>query len=485
MRTFFLFFCFYVISFLGNSQVVFQTVKHNFGDLESFSIRYVDIVLENKSPKVEWVLSVKKPREVVYIVTQQKMDIDSSIVLRFQVNPKQKGRFSYVIEVFTSDKAEPTRIKLSGNLLEVESGQNAFSDCPTFSDEPQGANKLNFDLTVVTIDKETKEKLSQSTVVLIQNGQAIWENQTNKNGRVKEKSTLGLSYFYATHEGYSPAELGAYINFKRNLIVLELERNEVIVIDPPFVDTTILVINEEILEEEEIIDEVIIEIETEIEEEETIVIVPDKIDSIPSVIIDNPSFEDLSTDNFDEKHFKPINVVFVLDVSSSMKQVDKIELMKYSLIQLAEMLRPQDQFGIVTYSTNTRVLLEPTSGGSTVEIIEEVGKLKAFGYTSGGEGIKLGYKTAYKSRIEDGVNLVIVITDGAFNRNSDDYKKYIKKYKKKGILLSVVGIKNKDVAVEKMEAVAKLGGGDFISIMKLADAQNNLKQEIRKKAFKR
>ncbi len=427
---------------------------------------------------MEWVLSVKKPREVVYLFSNQKMEKDSSIVLRFQVNPKEKGRFSYTIEVFTSDQADATKIKLSGNVLELEEGVNTFTSCPTFSDEPKGANKTSFDLTVVTIDKETKKELSHSKVVLIQNGQAVWEKETNKNGRVKEKSTLGLSYFYATHEGYSPAELGAYINFKRNFIVLELEKNEEIIIDVPFEDTTVLV-----FQEEEVIDEVIIEIETEIEETEVVEI--KEVNTVPLTEEESPSFEDLSTDNFDEKYFKPINVVFVLDVSSSMKQVDKIELMKYSLIQLAEMLRPQDQFGIVTYSTNTRVLLEPTSGGATDEIIAEISKLKAFGYTSGGEGIKLGYKTAYKSRIDDGTNLVIVITDGAFNRNSDDYKKYIKKYKKKGILLSVVGIKNKAVAAEKMTAVAELGGGSFISIMKLIDAQNNLKQDIRMKAFRR
>ena len=477
MRISLLFLFFFFLSFIGGTQVVFQQVKHNFGELESYSSRYVDIVLENKSSKLIWVLRVKKPRDVIYIISEQKIEKDSSIVLRFQVNPKQVGRFSYTIEIYTSDKAEATKVKLTGNLIELDQSTTSFTDCPTFSDEPKGSNTTNFELTVVTIDKETKKELSHSKVVLIQNGQAVWEKETNKNGRVKEKSTLGLSYFYASHEGYSSAEMGAYINFKRNFVVLELEKDEVIFVDPPLLDSTVIVVHEE-----EIIEEIIIEIEEEIEE--TNVVILEETDTITRVVHDQPSFEDLSTDNFDEKYFKPINVVFVLDVSSSMRQIDKIELMKYALIQLAEMLRPQDQFGIVTYSTNTRILLEPTSGASFEKIKNEVSKLKAFGYTSGGEGIKLGYKIAYKSRIENGTNLVIVITDGAFNRNSDDYKKYIKKYKKKGILLSVVGIKNKAVDADKMEAVAQLGGGDFISIMQLIDAQNNLKQAIRKNTFK-
>ena len=89
-----------------------------------------------------------------------------------------------------------------------------------------------------------------------------------------------------------------------------------------------------------------------------------------------------------------------------------------------------------------------------------------------------------RGKLVDGVNHVIVITDGAFNRSSDDYKKYVRKYKRKGINLSIVGIKNKEKDEDEMRDAAKLGGGNYIPIFKLADAQNNLKQEIRALTFK-
>jgi Ca-activated chloride channel family protein len=79
---------------------------------------------------------------------------------------------------------------------------------------------------------------------------------------------------------------------------------------------------------------------------------------------------------------------------------------------------------------------------------------------------------------------VIVITDGAFNRNSDDYKNYIKKYSKKGIKMSIVGIRNQEDDEEAMRQAAKLGGGSYIPIFKLVDAQNNLKQAVRLMCFK-
>jgi Ca-activated chloride channel family protein len=100
--------------------------------------------------------------------------------------------------------------------------------------------------------------------------------------------------------------------------------------------------------------------------------------------------------------------------------VDKIELMKYSLFQLTDMLRPQDKIGIVTYASDARVLLNTTSGDQKERIKKEVTELKAFGYTAGGSGIKLGFREAKRAMIPNGKNQVIVITDGAFNRNSED-----------------------------------------------------------------
>ncbi len=468
-----LLYVFILVSGFLSAQISFDKTKHDFGDLEPYSARYVDFILTNTGNKQEWLLSVKKPYEVVYINSNQFIEKDSSIVLRLQVNPKEKGRFNYKVEVFTSDRNEAVEIKLTGNLSEApETNTNSFTACPNFDDRPGGRDPNSFDLTVVTVDKETREELSKSAVRLIQNGRVIWTKVTDRNGKIKENATLGLSYFYAVHEGYKPAELGAYINFKRNYVILELERDpEPVIIEEP-VDTNDVVVVEIEPEAEEI--EIEIEIEEELAQEETTPIV----EELP------PALEELEKDNFDDEYFKPVNVVFVLDVSSSMKQVDKLELMKYSLYQLVDMLRSQDKIGIVTYSSNAQVMLKPTSGADKEKINEEVGDLKAFGFTAGGLGIKMGFKQAKRGYIEGGVNHVIVITDGAFNRQSQDYKKYVRRYAKKGIHMSVVGIKNKSVDEEEMREAAELGGGHFIPIQKLSDAQQNLNQAIRLLTFR-
>ena len=478
MRILSILFLLLIGSFQTEAQVVFDKTKYDFGNLEAYSNRFVDIVLTNKSEKQQWLLSVKKPMDVVYITSKQIIEKDSSIVVRLQVNPRQKGRFSYEVQIFSSDKGEATLVKLTGNLQEIDqSSTSAFTSCPDFSERPGGKNPNNFDLTVVTIYRQTREELSKSSVTLLQNGMEVWTKKTDTKGKIKSEATLGLSYFYADHEGYKPEELGAYINFKRNYIVLELDKDpnfEIEVPVPVIIDTTIVAVVPAPEPEPEI--EIVIEIEEKLED-----LVPTVDTSYTAEL--PPAFTDLDKDNFDEAYFEPVNVVFVLDVSGSMRDADKIELMKYSLAQLTEMLRPIDKIGIVTYSTNSRVLLAPTTGDKKDGIKSEISSLQAVGYTAGGEGIKLGFKEAKKAYIENGTNHVIIITDGAFNRNSTDYEKYIKKYAKKNIHMSVVGIKNKAVDEEKMRYAAELGGGHYVPIFKLADAQQNLRQEIRRLSF--
>jgi Ca-activated chloride channel family protein len=255
--------------------------------------------------------------------------------------------------------------------------------------------------------------------------------------------------------------------------VLELERKEEEIIPPVIIPETpdTLVASSETTTQE-------IEIEIQIEEH------VEPTTDLTEIAQAPPSLTDLDKDNFDPQFFNSINVVFVLDISSSMKQVDKMELMKYSLNRLTDLLRAQDKIGLVTYSSYADVLLPPTSGGDKNDIREKVEDLKAFGYTAGGTGIKLGFKQAKKGYIQNGVNHVVIITDGAFNRNSDDYKRYVKRYTKKGIHFSVVGIKNKPNDEDEMREAAKLGQGHYVPIFGLIDAQENLRQMVRLLTYK-
>ena len=456
------------------AQMQFSSTKHDFGELENYDNRFVDITITNKTPKQGYILSVRKPKEVVYIQNHALVEKDSTITIRFQVNPREKGRFSFEIEVYTSDKQDPTIVKLAGNLRNFgqETG-NSLTACPDFNSHPVGKKANDFDMTVITIDKITREELSQSTVSMIQNGRALWTEKTDKKGSIKKEAQIGLSYFFAKHDGYLTAEKGALISNDRNRVIIELVKDPSFVIpvpEPEPIPEIVIEIPEPVVA---VVPQPEIDLETELLEEVTT-----PLENTPTALTE------IDKENFDEQFFKPINVVFVLDISSSMNQSEKMELMKYSLNQLSDMLRSQDNVSIVTYATDTRVLLPTTKGDEKVAMQQEVDHLRASGMTAGGEGIKLGFKQADKGYLADGINHVIVITDGAFNRNSDDYKKYVKKYQKKGINMSIVGIKNQEKDEQAMRDTAKIGGGSYIPIFKLADAQNNLKQAIRALCFR-
>lgn len=479
-----LFVLIFALSFSTMSQIIFDKTNYDFDELFASSERFVDFKITNIGKKKEYLLSVRKPNEVTYLVNGQYLDTDSSLIIRLKPNSKKLGKFNYEVEVYTSDKLTPTILKINGNIKEFEENSlSAMQACPDFGSKPS-VYATNFKITVVTVDKETKEILSNSTVSMIQNGLPIGNWKTNKNGQIVEKIPLGYTYFYSTHLGYLPTEQGTYVNFQRNYIVLELNKdpkielpipienqNPTMPIEPAIAENQLEKIDSQVV----FLEEVPTTIETLVAKEPTT-----QTDEIVSV-----DFNQIPFENFDSKYFKPINVVFVLDKSSSMLQGDKLELMKYSLFQLTNYLRPEDKMSIVTYSSTAKVLVPPTAGNEKDFIKKLIEKIRPGGGTAGGDGIKLGFEQAVIGYIKDGANLVVVITDGAFNKNSDDYQKSIEKHKNLGINLSVVGIKNLVQDEAKMKEAAKIGNGRYVPIFKLADAQKNLIQEIRISAFRK
>lgn len=435
--------------------MVFSSLKHNFGDLESYDNRFVDISVANKGVKDGYILSVRKPSEVVYIQNKALVAKDSTLILRFQVNPQRKGKFSYTVSIFTSDRAEPHILTLTGNLLnlEIDNASN-YTACPDFNTRPISSNHNSFDLTVITIDAETKEEIEGSQVNFIQNGFSKWKEQTDKNGKIKKQGSIGFAYFEVNKQGYQPFERGTFVSNDRNRVIIELTKN-------PELKMEESVLPPEIVVSENQQDSIIKQTES----------------STPI------AFEQLSSDNFDLAYFQPVNVTFILDVSSSMNQGEKMELMKYSLNQLAELMRQDDKISIVTYASKARVLLPPTIGSDKEAVRSQVEVLRASGMTAGGDGIKMGFEQAEAGYIPNGINHVFIITDGAFNHQTYDYKKIIKKYSKKNIHLSVVGILNDNKSESSMREVANLGNGEYIPVFNLVDAQKNIRQAVRKLAF--
>lgn len=178
-----------------------------------------------------------------------------------------------------------------------------------------------------------------------------------------------------------------------------------------------------------------------------------------------------------EEKVPPMNLTYLIDVSGSMYNRNKLPLIKESLIRLLERLRPCDYLAIVTYSDTSVVELESTSCSRKAKMVSAIEKLEANGGTNGGDGLKLAYEQARKNFISGGVNRIILCSDGDFNVGMSDkteLTRFIKKEAKSGVFLTVLGFGMGNYKDNLMELLANHGQGNYSYINNQAEAQRVL-----------
>jgi len=177
----------------------------------------------------------------------------------------------------------------------------------------------------------------------------------------------------------------------------------------------------------------------------------------------------------------PANLVFLVDVSGSMDQPAKLPLIQSSLKLLVDELRDQDRVAIVTYSGEERVALPSTSGSDKSTIRHAIEGLNASGATSGEAGIRLAYQQAEKGFIKNGVNRILLATDGDFNVGISDTKQLealIKQKRDTGITLSTLGVGSDNFNEAMMVKVADVGNGNYSYLDSLSEAKKVLNDEM-------
>lgn len=177
----------------------------------------------------------------------------------------------------------------------------------------------------------------------------------------------------------------------------------------------------------------------------------------------------------------PSNLVFLIDVSGSMQDYNKLPLVKKSLNLLVDHLREQDRIAITVYAGSAGLVLPSASGHNKRKIRACINRLEAGGSTAGAQGIQLAYATAQKQFIRGGNNRVILATDGDFNvgLSSDaELVRLIERKRDKGIYLTVLGFGIGNYKDSKMEKLADKGNGNYAYIDKLEEAKKVLVEEM-------
>jgi Ca-activated chloride channel family protein len=175
------------------------------------------------------------------------------------------------------------------------------------------------------------------------------------------------------------------------------------------------------------------------------------------------------------------NLVFLLDVSSSMTPAERLPLVKQSMRLLVEKLTENDRVAIVIYAGASGLALPSTTGDHKDQILDALDHLQAGGSTNGAEGIELAYKVAADNFIKGGVNRVILATDGDFNvgvTNQGDLIRLIEEKAKSGVFLSVLGVGTDNLKDSTMQKLADKGNGNYAYLDSLEEGRKVLVQQM-------
>ncbi len=176
----------------------------------------------------------------------------------------------------------------------------------------------------------------------------------------------------------------------------------------------------------------------------------------------------------DPSQLPPRNFVFLIDTSGSMEAPNRLPLLKQSLAMLVDHLTPQDRVALVAYAGSAGLVLPSTPGNQKGKILAALDQLNAGGSTNGGEGIVLAYKVAQENFISNGVNRVILGTDGDFNvgvTSEGELVRLIEEKKKSGVFLSILGYGMGNVKDATMERLSYHGNGHYAYIDSEAEAR--------------
>jgi Ca-activated chloride channel homolog len=391
----------------------------------------VDIRIANKGTKRDFILRTDYSASFEVIYTSKQLDPDSTIVMRVKFNPEKFGPFKENISVYFASMTEPILIPVRAEVNYLN--PDGKIGCPDFNRKPADCCPMNMFLVEV-IDQGTGLPLSKSTVTIQENGATRMILRTSTSGRVSQSIPISYYHILAQHPGYYSASTDSYINHRKAYFKFELVRDSTKVIEEELIDT----------------------------------------------IMEAPSVDTLLLSD----DYRINNLVFLLDVSSSMAKGDKLSLMQSAMHELVNVLREGDRMAMISYADHARVLLASTSGADKSAIQNIIDSLHAAGGTSGIRGFKRAYAELRKYRIAEGNNQLVVITDGMFAQGDlEDIQQCIRKHHRKGYVTSIVGIHCPTYAKTQLQQFSRQGGGDFIPIDSEVDLGGIL-EEIKMRSAK-
>ncbi len=463
---------------LGSAQVMVDQANINYGDLDLYSNRWVDVTLTNLDERSTMVLRSSFPPDYTFRFSTKTLAPDSLLTLRVKANPRKEGFFKDEVEIWFTTMNEPIVLTFVGDVKAIDFSDNPA--CPSFREMPPGCCQGS-NTEVLTVDAVTGAPLGKSRVRLVELGRLRDTYQTDRKGQLTLEVPIAYYLVIADHEGYLPADSALYINRRTGRLTLALQpepQSEREVLEPLAGSEQLPPSTLPTTPAQPALQDVEGELQTMPELDAPDPEVPPAPAPVPTL---EPEPEvAVAGDGFSEAAYAPNNIVFLIDVSASMKKQGRLELLRASMLQLSEVLRPGDKVSVVTYAVKPEIVLDPTSGEDKAAIQRVVTELEADGMTYGIRGFRAAYELARASAIPGGNNEVIVVSDGAFRvQDQEKIERLIAKSADAGIVTSIVGIRSIPGMYNKLEAMGEMGNGAFVPMTDFDQCQTVLIEEIK------
>lgn len=434
--------CFSSIIFAQNTLSLSNV---NLGTIQYKNDDIVDIHLYNSLAEKLYLLKATTNGNATFRYTNTEFNGGYTEVIRVKLNPKTKGKISETLSLYFSNSDIPVNITITGKVKKL--AKDGLQDCPSFKNQKVALNANG-------VYSPAGEIKAVRTILSKKEEQITF----NEEEQQQEEQSKGI-------EGES--------NKKENPV----KKGEVIQKRKPKRERTGPKVNDR--RSEPSIGQILFgktEDKAEIAKEE-----PESANKEEVRILDVK--QEVTNSNLLDNSFKPNNVVFLIDASTSMRENDKMDLLKKSMIELLEPLRDQDFLSIVTYSGDANVILSPTSAADKEKIKQIINNIEADGSTQAVKGIKKAIQVANSNFISDGNNEILLATDGAFDigEGNKSLRRKIKSESKNGLIVTVLGIKNEKWTNKSLKEIAELGQGELIKINKPGDTKKVL-EEVKTKS---
>jgi hypothetical protein len=361
--------------------------------------------------------------------------------LIFRLYTPHSGIFTEQADLFLSASEKPMRITVKGNIKSIAS--DALTACPVLGLQGPPPPFLPSQQRFTALDQETDRAIPASRFTLISYSGYRDDFKTPGNGKAVTKNYRTGEYALSVHaDGYLPIDSGLLILPGEHEFRFYLKKPKPTVTEP------------KPLPEPE----------------------PEPQPQLTQITPDTTKTETGGSSIMPLEKFKPNNLVFVLDVSSSMRILGRMELLKKAMIQLTEALREADRITLITFSTAPVLRIKGVPGNQKDTLNGIIRSLSAAGATYGIRGLRYAYELAEKNFISEGNNTVIIATDGEFPQTDEhgtDIQTLIRDYLEKNIKLGVMAFGRDAEALKSMEKMAAKGAGGY---MRMDGAESSPKQ---------